>query len=80
MADDGLINFRVVATVPGDFKVRRAYNASNQVQYLGYAERGTDEADPRWVIKRYTYSSNLITEENIAKNVAWDDRTTSTYS
>ena len=57
MADDGQINYISVAQVPGQMITNRAYNASNQVEYLGTADKGTANSDNRWMIRKYTYST-----------------------
>lgn len=80
MTRGGVINYDTVTIVPGEFIVNRAYNASNQTEYMGYAPQGTATSTPQWVIRKYTYTSNLITSERIAKNVDWDNKATHTYS
>jgi len=80
MANNGIVNYETVTIVPGEFIVNRAYTASNQVEYFGYAERGVANSDPHWTIRKYTYTANLVTAERVAKNLAWDDRVTGSYS
>ena len=80
MADDGLINFRTVSVIPGNHIVNYAYDANSQVEYIGYAEQGVATSASKWVIRKFSYSSGLLQNERIAKNVAWDSRTTVSYS
>lgn len=74
------INYDTVSLIPPNVIVRRAYNASNQLEYEGHAIKGTANSSPDWTVKKITYTSNQNTAENIAYNIAWDDRTTATYS
>ena len=80
MADDGLLNLRTVMVVPGEFIQNFAYDANNQLQYEGYAPQGTAISENHWVIRKYTYSSGLQQTTRIAKNVAWTDRASVTYT
>lgn len=80
MAGKGRLNHGTVMVVPGEYKQRFAYDANSQVEYEGYAPIGTSEDDPAWVIRKYTYSSGLQTETNIARDVNWTDHESHTYS
>lgn len=74
------LNYSFVSVLPGEHIVRRSYNGSNQILYFGYAPRGSSEDGSVWCIRKYTYSSNLITEENVAVGVDWTNRTSHTYA
>lgn len=63
-----------------------AYDANNNVEYLGYALPGTSQGAPSWLIKKLTYNgSNLVTDVKFANGVIafdqiWNSRTGFTYS
>lgn len=74
------MNFQVVCIIPGLEIVNRAYNASKQTEYVGFAVRGTANGDSKWTIRKYTYTDNQVTSERVAVEVAWDNRASETYS
>lgn len=76
MATPNNINYWTVTVIPGSEIINRAYNASKQVEYLGHAIQGSSGSANVWTIRKYTYTSNQVTSERIAVNVAWDDRAT----
>ena len=80
MANDGLLNFNNVSVVPGEHIERWAYDGNNQLQYYGYAEKGIETSETKWIISKFTYSSGLAVSKLIAKNVSWDGRASATYS
>lgn len=80
MGEMNLLNYVMVSTIPANVKVRRAYDANRFLIYEGHAPKGSAESDKRWTIRKYTYNvNNQIEEENIAHQVAWDDRETLDY-
>jgi hypothetical protein len=74
---------RRVITVDGYIQ-RIAYNASNQVLYLGLAAPGTADASAGWQIRKFTYSeTNLVSidfaDGNTKFDNAWDLRGSFSY-
>lgn len=62
-----------------------AYDGSSQTEYIGYALPGTSKASPKWLIKKLTYSSGLVTDIQFAGGVIsfnsiWTSRTGYSYS
>lgn len=62
-----------------------AYDGSNQTEYIGYAPPGTAQSEPRWLIKKLTYSGSLVTDIQFAGgeakfNQIWDNRASLSYS
>lgn len=62
-----------------------AYTGTNLTEYIGYALPGSSKAAPVWLIKKLTYSGNLITDIQFANGLiafdqVWDSRTGLTYS
>jgi hypothetical protein len=65
--------------------VRYAYNASNQVEYIGKAIPGTKTTDANWQIIKHSYTNNFVVSTLFAGgtdafNKVWDNRTTYNYS
>ncbi len=74
------VNSTTVCLIPPDTIFNRAYKANNQLEYEGHAVRGTADDTPDWTIRKFTYNgSNLIVTERIARNVTWDNRSSSIY-
>ena len=80
MADDGILNFRTVSVIPGEYIQNFAYDANHQMQYEGYAPQGTADDADKWTIRKYTYSSGQQETIRIAKNVSWDDKASVSYT
>ena len=80
MPDSGLLNFSTVMVIPGEYIANFAYDANSQLEYEGYAPYGSATSSNVWTIKKYVYSSNLLSTVRIARNVDWDSRTSHTYS
>lgn len=70
----------------GDFLIQRiAYNGNNLTEYVGFAKPGTATDSEGWLIKKLTYSGNLVVSilfanGNLQFDSAWDDRETESYS
>ena len=51
-----------------------------EIRYLGIAQQGTLETDPKWTIKRFEHQTlggeNFVSGIQILADVAWDDRAT----
>lgn len=61
--------------------INYAYNASNLVEYIGLAPRGTSDAQSAWDIYKFTYSGNLVTKRETSPiNSVWDDRASLVYA
>ena len=61
-----------------------AYDGSNQTEYIGYTLPGTGKGEAKWLIKKLTYSSGLVTDIQFANSKAtfesvWNDRTGLSY-
>lgn len=68
-----------------DLITKFAYNGSNQVEYIGRAQPGSATSEAKWQIKKYTYSSGLVTDIQFADGAndyvhIWDERTGLSYS
>lgn len=65
---------------------RAAYDASSNVEYLGYALPGSATSSPVWLIKKMSYDvSNRFTGSTFADGNSefdniWDNRASLTYS
>lgn len=56
-------------------------NAAGQILYAGLAPRGKATSDAVWWIRKYAYDgSGNYTGSTYAEDVAWDDRTSATYT
>lgn len=73
------INFQTVTVIPGSEIINRAYTTDGQLEYLGHAVKGSANSDMCWTIRKYSYTSNQVTSERIARNVSWNDMATVTY-
>ena len=73
------LNFVNVVEIPGLHIVNREYSSGFLI-YMGHAVMGSSASDEKWVIRKYTYTSNQLTSERVAVGVAWNDRTTVTYT
>jgi len=69
----------------GSLTVRLDYSEGN-VTYVGYAEPGTGENEPKWQIRKFEYdeAGNLVAvkfaEGTIGFDKVWNNRTSYTYS
>jgi hypothetical protein len=79
MADDGLLNYKQVSSIPGEHISNFAFNVSDELEYFAYAAKGTADDEAKWVIHKITYSGSLIETIRVAKNVAWDNRASVSY-
>lgn len=77
---NGALNFVIVSEVPPTAIMRRAYNASKQLEYFGWAPSGSSEDDPVWTIRKITYTDNQNTAEDIFFNGTWTDHASYTYA
>ncbi len=64
-----------------DKEKRMAYDVSDNVEYVGYAQPGASTSDTVWYIQKMTYSSGNLTRVAIASDnadfaYAWDSRAT----
>jgi len=58
-------------------QVLMAYDASNRLEYVGFAERGAAETDSKWRIWNLTYTGQLLTSEKSSlPDVKWSERAT----
>lgn len=62
-----------------------AYDGNNQTEYIGYALPGTGKGEAKWLIKKLTYSSGLVTDIQFAGGSAqfdqiWNNRASLSYS
>lgn len=71
---------------PDDLIEMRSYDASDRLEYQGFAPAGSAVSSPCWQIKKFTYdsTSERITTKLFAGSVndyvhVWDDRATYTY-
>ncbi len=56
------------------------YDADGELLYEGKAEAGTTDAQGKWMIRKYTTSSGLITQLRWAPfNSVWNDRASIVY-
>ena len=68
-----------------NLQVRVAYDASDQPEYVGYAQPGLAEGAVGWQIQKNTWSvGDLLTATEYAESDngyihVWDDRATYTY-
>lgn len=67
-----------------DHDLRLAYDASDNVEYVGIAEPGTATSAAAWQIKKLTYTDGAVTAVDFADGTnayikVWDDRATYTY-
>lgn len=63
--------------IPRGFYVQKI-DEQTGVKYVGYAERGFETSDTRWVVQRATTVGPETTFEYAEG--AWDDRTTLSYN
>ncbi len=71
--------------LPGVYTEAYAYDASSNLEYLGWAAPGSSKAAAVWAIVKYTYTGATITDKQWAGGAAtfdqiWDNRTGLTYS
>jgi hypothetical protein len=66
------------AEVPTNLQGRWAYNVSNLVEYEGYAPKGLAEGTDGWLLRKYTYVGEYVTERKIAYG-NWTAKATYTY-
>ena len=64
---------------------RYAYNANNDVEYMGFAEPGTSSASPFWKLIKLTYSGRNVVASEFAEasinfSFIWDIHDTYNYS
>lgn len=74
------LTYSPVSDYPNSLQRRSAYDGSNNLIYLGYAEQGVASSEAKWTIYKFTYSSGLETLKQTAVNAVWDDRASLTYS
>jgi hypothetical protein len=56
-------------------KVRFAYDSNENILYMGFARRGTQESSSAWIIFKFTMSGDLVTAIDSAPvGTAWQDR------
>ena len=73
-------------TVTPTYTLSLAYDASNNLQYLGKAFNGTAQSDALWQIKKLSYdASNNLTDiqlegGNAQFDAIWDNRAALSYS
>lgn len=70
---------RRITEVPSNMQARWSYNASNQVEYAGFAAKGLAEGTDGWLLHKFTYSSNLPTKREIAYG-NWTNKASESYS
>lgn len=74
------VNYIIVETIPGTTITNRSYDSNNQLEYMGYAPKGSSNASDAWVIRKYVYNVNLQeSTTRIAVNVSWNDRESVSY-
>lgn len=86
--EEGAIRIEKPTTIDTDerrFTTAIEYNAADNPLYVGDAAAGTGKSESKWRIKKLIYSGSNVTDIQWASgsasfNVAWDDRTTYTYS
>ncbi|MEO5327254.1 MAG: hypothetical protein H7829_03330 [Magnetococcus sp. THC-1_WYH] len=67
------------------FAARYAYNASGDVEYIGLAEPGTTDDQPKWIIKKIVYDgqrrqvASLFAGGRIKFDQVWNSRESATY-
>ena len=66
------------------FKQKLSYSGSN-IEYIGYAAPGASESSQEWVIMKYTYSGDNMTDKKFAGgnanfDKAWNERANYDYS
>jgi len=76
-----------IITIPsGGLVVRLAYDANDNVEYVGYAPPGSANGDASWRIIKLTYNSNYdISSAKYAQGVStftnvWSSRSSYGYS
>lgn len=74
------INSITVSSLPPNIIVNRSYNVNKQLEYEGHAIKGTADSDRYWTVRKFTYVSNQVTQERLAYNISWDDRTLATFN
>lgn len=68
------------------FTSRWAYNANGDVEYIGLAEVGTQNDQPKWLIKKFIYDAQqrpesvLFSGGRAAFDSVWNDRSSCVYS
>jgi len=75
-------SLRSVSVTPSVVPYERwDYDANGNCIYMGWNQVTSDTTATSWIIKKITYDgSNNPTVAGTASRVAWDDRTTSTYT
>lgn len=58
----------------------RQYASSGNYRYAGIAPLGSALSDPVWTIHRLTYASGAFVISQVATNVSWNNRASSTYT
>jgi len=82
----GADNQSAVNTTTPAVSIRMSYTANNDVEYVGMAAVGSNEADSVWSIRKFTYdvSFNLLSitynDGKLSYTVDWTNRATHAYS
>ena len=78
---DNLLSAQRFTDIPSNLQARYAYDASNNVEYAGFAPRGLATSIQGWLLHKYAYDgSNNLTSRLIAYD-AWDNyNTTAVYA
>jgi hypothetical protein len=56
------------------------YNVSNLAEYIGFTLPGTSKAEPKWLIKKLTYSGNYVTDIQFANGEAKFNKVMNSYN
>jgi hypothetical protein len=78
---DSLLAAQRFTDIPSNLQARYTYDASNNVEYAGFAARGTATSANEWLLHKYAYdASNNIISRLIAYD-SWDNHaTTAVYA
>lgn len=74
-----LVSSKRVTSIPNNQQTLLAYDADNNLQYVGFAPKGLATSSSGWLLYKLSYTSGNMTSKQIAYD-SWDNRASASYS